>query len=189
MNATMNISPTNFTAKEAIKNDLRRGIVQVVYAKLNGEVNNRKATLNFDLIPEKDHPKGDEKKAATQDEGYVRYYDLTKGEWRQFHVDRLKECNVLFELEPVNEEYEFHTLKFKKLTYEALKQVAEEVVRQEEHLTTLGLKQELRIRGYWAEQAHVSQLMTTMFEQEGGWHYHEHPSEEFRHYFLRELKV
>jgi len=191
MNATMNINPTNFTTKEAIKNDLRRGIVQVVYTKLNGDVNNRKATLNFDLIPAKDHPKGEEKKAANQDEGYIRYYDLTKWEWRQFHIDRLKECNVLFELAPINEEFEFHTLRFKKLTYEAVSRVATEVFMAKKALTTLSLKTELRTQGYWAEQERVSELMNEVFKKDEAWDYkqQQQDGETFRLYFLREEEV
>ena len=189
MNATMNINPTNFTTKEAIKNDLRRGIVQVVYTKLNGEVNDRRGTLNFDLIPERDHPKGEEKKTANQDEGYIKYYDLTKWEWRQFHIERLKECNVLFELEPVNEEYEFHTLRFKKLTYEAVSRVATEVFRAKKALTTLSLKTELRAQNYWAEQNQVSELMNELFEKDEAWDYKQQDGEAFRLYFLREEEV
>jgi len=188
MNATMNINPTSRTI-ETVKAALRRGIVQVVYQKLNTDMNNRKATLNFDLIPIKDHPKGDEKKAATQDEGYIRYYDLTKWEWRQFHIERLKECNTLFELEPVNEEFEFHTLKFKKLTYEAVSRVATEVFRAKKALTTLSLKTELRAQGYWAEQEKVSQLMDEIAQKDEAWDYKQQDEEIFRLYFLREEEV
>ena len=187
MNATIN-TPTSRTI-ETVKAALRRGIVQVVYKKLNTDTNNRKATLNFDLIPIKDHPKGDEKKNAAQDEGYIRYYDLTKWEWRQFHIDRLKECNVLFELEPINEEFEFHTLRFKKLTYEAVSRVATEVFRVKKALTTLSLKEALRAQGYWAKQEVVSTLMDEVFKKEDAWDYKQPEGEVFRLYFLREEEV
>ena len=187
MNATININPTKFTTKEAVKNDLRRGIVQVIYTKLNGEVNNRRGTLNFDLIPIKDHPNGNG--IPNQDEGYVNYYDLTKSEWRKLHIDRLQEYNVLFELKTINEEFEFHTLKFKKLTYEAVSRVATEVFMAKKALTTLSLKTELRAQNYWAEQDQVSELMNEIFEKDEAWDYKQQDGEAFRLYFLREEEV
>ena len=189
MNATMNINPTNFTTKEAIKNDLRRGIVQVVYTKLAGEINNRKATLCFDLIPGKDHPKGTGTSTPDQDEGYVNYYDISEGGWRKFHIERIKEFNVLFELEPVNEEFEFHTLRFKKLTCEAVKRVAEEYITTDFPLTTLDLKKLLRQQGYWAKQERVSQLMDEVFKKEEEWGYRQQDGEAFRLYFKKEEEV
>ncbi|HAS42158.1 MAG TPA: hypothetical protein DCS93_16900 [Microscillaceae bacterium] len=187
MNAAMNINPTNFTTKEAIKNDLRRGIVQVVYTKLNGEVNDRRGTLNFDLIPNKDHPNGNG--TPDGDSGYINYYDLTKNEWRKFHIDRLKECNILFELKTINDEYEFHTLRFKKLTYGAVSRVATEVFMAKKALTTLSLKIELRAQGYWAEQERVSQLMDEIAQKDKAWDYKQQDGETFRLYFLREEEV
>lgn len=190
MNAIMSITPPTGRTIETVKAALRHGIVQVVYKKLNTDINNRKATLNFDLIPTKDQPKGDEKKAANQDEGYIRYYDLTKWEWRQFHIDRLKECNTLFELEPVNEEFEFHTLRFKKLTYEAVSRVATEVFMTKKALTTLSLKTELRAQGYWAKQEAVSELMDEVFKKDDAWDYKQpQDGETFRVYFIREEEV
>lgn len=187
MNATMNINSTNFTTKEAIKNDLQRGIVQIVYTKLNSEVNDRRGTLNFDLIPEKDHPNGNG--IPNGPLGYINYYDLTKNEWRKFHIDRLKECNLLFELATINEEYEFHTLRFKKLTYEVVSRVATEIFRTKKVLTTLSLKTELRAQNYWAEQKTVSTLMNKVFEKDETWDYKQQDGEAFRGYFIREEEV
>lgn len=170
-----------------IKNDLRSGIVQITYEKKDGTINTRKATLNMELIPEKDHPQGTG--TPCKDEGYIKYFDVTKQEWRMFHLDRLKEIQVLFKLQTVNEEYEYHTLKFKKLNFEAVKRVAEEVFQAKQLLTTLHLKTALRKEGYWAEQVKVSELMNKVCEEENTWDYLQQAEDDFRLYFPKEEKV
>lgn len=176
--------PTLNLTKEEVKQDLRKGIVQIAYVKLDGTLNNRRATLNFSLIPAKDHPKGDEEVIpSAKNEGYVNYYDLEKGEWRKFHMHRLKEIHILFELNPVSEVYEYHTLRFKKLTYEAVKQKAAEYFEQHKILTTLHLKKALREAGYWAVQARVSELMQELATCEADWTFSEQEGEAFRLYY------
>jgi hypothetical protein len=176
--------PTLNLTKEEVKQDLRKGIVQIAYVKLDGTLNNRRATLNFSLIPAKDHPKGDEEVIpSAKNEGYVNYYDLEKGEWRKFHMHRLKEIHILFELNPVSEVYEYHTLRFKKLTYEAVKQKAAEYFEQHKILTTLHLKKALREAGYWAVQARVSELMQELATCEADWKFSEQEGEAFRLYY------
>jgi hypothetical protein len=176
--------PTLNLTKEEVKQDLRKGIVQIAYVKLDGTLNNRRATLNFSLIPAKDHPKGDEEVIpSAKNEGYVNYYDLEKGEWRKFHMHRLKEIHILFELNPVSEVYEYHTLRFKKLTYEAVKQKAVEYFEQHKILTTLHLKKALREAGYWAVQARVSELMQELATCEADWKFSEQEGEAFRLYY------
>ena len=176
--------PTLNLTKEEVKQDLRKGIVQIAYVKLDGTLNNRRATLNFSLIPAKDHPKGDEEVIpSAKNEGYVNYYDLEKGEWRKFHMHRLKEIHILFELNPVSEVYEYHTLRFKKLTYEAVKQKAAEYFEQHKIMTTLHLKKALREAGYWAVQARVSELMQELATCEADWKFSEQEGEAFRLYY------
>ncbi|EAY24475.1 hypothetical protein [Microscilla marina] len=51
-------------------------------------------------------------------------------------------------MSPVNEEFEYHTLRFKKLSYEAVKQQAIVYFDQHKILTTLHLKKVLREASY-----------------------------------------
>lgn len=180
--------PTLNLTKEKVKNDLRKGVVQVAYVKLDGTLNSRRATLNFNLIPAKDHPKGDEVVTpSAKNEGYVNYYDLEKGEWRKFHLHRLKEIHILFEINQISEVYEYHTLRFKKLTYEAVKQKAAEYFEQHKRLTTLHLKKVLREAGYWAVQRRVSELMQELATYEAdwkfSWEFNDQEGEAFRVYY------
>lgn len=182
MTATTDANIEN--AKEGIKQDLRKGIAQVAYIKLDGTLNVRKATLNLTLIPAKDHPTGGNY-TSPKDKGWVNYYDLDKGEWRKLHIDRLKELNILFELNAVNEEFEYHTLRFKKLNYEAVKRTAEAFFTEHKAVTTLGIKQALRAEGYWAKQEQVSEWMQQMAEANSDWDFHLQDREVFRLYYKK----
>ncbi|EAY31031.1 hypothetical protein M23134_07438 [Microscilla marina ATCC 23134] len=185
MTLATDTNTANSLTKEELKQDLRKGIAQVAYTKLDGTLNVRKATLNFSLIPLKDHPNGAEYNPP-KDKGWVNYYDLDKGEWRKLHIDRLKELNILFELNPVNEEFEYHTLRFKKLSYEAVKQQATAYFNQHKILTTLHLKKALREAGYWATQEKVSELMQELATREVDWNFSLQEGELFRLYYQEE---
>lgn len=65
-------------------NDLKTGIVEFTYVKLNGEERKAKGTLNLELIPENSHPKTN---ITSGNPDMIRYWDVTKEAWRTFDVN------------------------------------------------------------------------------------------------------
>lgn len=68
-------------------NDLKTGIVEFTYVKLNGEERKAKGTLNLELIPESSHPKAN---TTSGNPDMIRYWDMTKEAWRTFDINTIK---------------------------------------------------------------------------------------------------
>lgn len=72
---------------EKLKEMLREGEVQFSYLKKDSTVREARGTVNLDIIPEENHPKGEsERKISDQT---VRYYDLDSCGWRSFSIENL----------------------------------------------------------------------------------------------------
>lgn len=69
---------------EALKEQLRQGEVKFQFTKKNGEIRDARGTLNMDIIPQENHPKGTSKEVP---ENTTRYFDLDKESWRSFTND------------------------------------------------------------------------------------------------------
>lgn len=66
-----------------LKSRLAEGEVEFEYTKKDGTVRTARGTTNFNIIPEKDFPKGNNPVAPET----VRYYDLDSEGWRSFIRD------------------------------------------------------------------------------------------------------
>ena len=71
--------------KEDLLKKLRDGVVEVVFTKKDESTRTMRCTLNMDMIPEEDHPKGT---GSPGPETIMKVYELEKG-WRSFSVDRI----------------------------------------------------------------------------------------------------
>ena len=58
---------------------MRKGEVKFKYTKKDGTMREARGTLNMDIIPEKDHPKGNSYELRTN---LLIYFDLDKEAWR-----------------------------------------------------------------------------------------------------------
>lgn len=65
-------------------NDLKTGIVEFTYVKLNGEERNTKGTLNLEMVPKESHPKTD---IISGNPDMIRYWDIDKEAWRTFDIN------------------------------------------------------------------------------------------------------
>jgi hypothetical protein len=72
-----------------LKNLLHNGVVEFTYTKKNGELRTARGTLNFDEIPEDQHPRGGDVDYSS--ETTTRYYDLNSSGWRSFINENLVE--------------------------------------------------------------------------------------------------
>ena len=72
-----------------LKDLLHRGVVEFTYTKKNGELRTARGTLNFDDIPEDQHPHGGDVDYSS--ETTTRYYDLNSCGWRSFINENLVE--------------------------------------------------------------------------------------------------
>jgi hypothetical protein len=69
---------------------LREGVVQFSFEKVkDGEVRTMSATLKTDLIPEDKMPKSGKVDDSVEGLSTVRCFDVDKGEWRSFRIDKL----------------------------------------------------------------------------------------------------
>lgn len=75
------------TTQEIIefKNKLREGSVSFSYTKKNGDYRDAIDTLNMEMIPEENHPKGIDMNLS---DDIIRYYDLNSNGWRSFHENQ-----------------------------------------------------------------------------------------------------
>jgi len=79
----------------------REEIVQVLQTKKNvlidftkkedGSQRLLKATLDFNVIPEENHPKGDSKRKINEE--VISVWDLEKKAWRSFRIDTLNKIS------------------------------------------------------------------------------------------------
>lgn len=75
--------------KQGIVEELRKGIVDLQFKKVNGDLRNMEATLSEDLIPVSDIPEeGKERKTNAE---IVVVYDLEVNGWRSFRTENLIE--------------------------------------------------------------------------------------------------
>ena len=69
---------------------LASGIVYIKFTKLNGNIREMNATLNFDLIPEEQRPVSDKDQFLVDStRKVVALFDLDLQEWRSVNVDRI----------------------------------------------------------------------------------------------------
>jgi len=90
---------TTYT-KEQLVEQLREGEMVVHFTKLDGDVRIMNCTLNTDLIPEENRPKGSTKEPSEKQQANLSVYDLTANGWRSFKVDRV------FDFQTVDEAHE-----------------------------------------------------------------------------------
>lgn len=75
---------------------LKTDACYVNFVKKDGTDRNMKCTLNFDMIPVKDHPKQIdilEEQGVLNTIRAVRVYDLSINEWRSFLLDSVRDFN------------------------------------------------------------------------------------------------
>lgn len=75
--------------KQGILSALEKGIVDLQFKKVNGDLRNMVATRNYDLIPEEKHPKTEDKREYN--DTIVILFDLEVEDWRSFRVENLVE--------------------------------------------------------------------------------------------------
>ena len=71
--------------KELLKLYLRSGKVEITFQKVNGEVTTRTGTVNFNLMPAGQHPKGN----GGSSETLINFYSLTDNGWRSLRAENL----------------------------------------------------------------------------------------------------
>lgn len=74
--------------RQGILDELNRGIVDLQFKKVNGDLRNMTATRDFGLIPEEKHPKGE---VSDKNTDIVTLFDLEVKDWRSFRVENLVE--------------------------------------------------------------------------------------------------
>lgn len=80
-----------FTRDELVA-ELREGVCNVQFEKVNGDFRDMSCTLNTDLMPESARPKTDDEGVqATLD--VVKVYDVKAEGWRSFKVDKVLAFN------------------------------------------------------------------------------------------------
>lgn len=72
--------------REQILNELRDGLVKVVFTKKDGTQRSLLGTLNPSLIPEEKQPKGSNRVHSVESQPV---YDVEKDDWRSFRWDSL----------------------------------------------------------------------------------------------------
>jgi hypothetical protein len=72
---------------DALKLALQEGQVDVLFEKVDGTKRLITGTLNFDIIPVKDHPKSD--KVKPKDNSVISVFDTEAGAWRSFRVENI----------------------------------------------------------------------------------------------------
>ena len=74
---------------ESFRLKLQNSIYRFSYFKTDGPIREATGTLNLELIPEQDHPKGDMSDGFAREPapGVFTYYDLEKKAWRSFRCE------------------------------------------------------------------------------------------------------
>lgn len=75
--------------RQGILEELSKGVVDLQFKKVNGDLRNMVATRSVDLIPEEKQPKSEDKRE--QNETIVVLFDLEVEDWRSFRVENLVE--------------------------------------------------------------------------------------------------
>jgi hypothetical protein len=75
--------------KQGILEELRKGLVDLQFKKVNGDLRNMVATLSEDIIPQSDIP--EEGKERVVNENIVVLYDVEVSGWRSFRIENLVE--------------------------------------------------------------------------------------------------
>ena len=70
---------------KTMKGELNEGICEVTFTKKNGEERVMPCTLNFEHIPEENHPKGNGAQHNSQDT--IAVWCMDKEAWRSFRID------------------------------------------------------------------------------------------------------
>lgn len=79
--------------REEMLVQLRSGVCNVTFTKVNGESREMRCTLVRDMIPENKTPKSPEEGEPEKkiNEAVIRVFDLIKEDWRSFKVDSVTE--------------------------------------------------------------------------------------------------
>ena len=75
--------------KQGIVEELRKGIVNLQFTKVNGDLRNMIGTLSRDVIPEDKIPA--EGKERPENEALIVLYDLEVNDWRSLRTENLIE--------------------------------------------------------------------------------------------------
>lgn len=81
--------------REYLLEQLRLGVVEVDFTKVNGESRTMRCTLRGDLLPQETKPTVDTLKADKPvNENVIPVYDLDAKGWRSFRIDSLKSVTI-----------------------------------------------------------------------------------------------
>lgn len=72
-------------------NELHKGVVTVIFNKVDGSERVMKCTLSLGMIPEDMKPKGDDTRVLSEE--VVRVYDVEAEGWRSFRKDSIISVN------------------------------------------------------------------------------------------------
>lgn len=75
--------------RQEILETLSKGIVDLQFTKVNGDLRNMVATRAIDLLPEDKRPDSEDKRE--QNETIVTVFDLEVNDWRSFRIENLVE--------------------------------------------------------------------------------------------------
>mgnify|MGYP002077540407 CR=1 FL=1 len=75
--------------REALIDQLKQSVVNVVFTKADGSERTMNCTLKLENIPEDQHPKGVIKSESDQ----IRVFDTDIREWRSFNFSSVKTVN------------------------------------------------------------------------------------------------
>lgn len=85
---------SNLPTRDEMRNLLHEKTCQVTFTKVNGEERIMNCTLNMDMVPEDQLPKGTGV-VLNENTGVFRVFDVDKSAWRSFKV----ECVTQFAVE------------------------------------------------------------------------------------------
>lgn len=79
-------------SREEMINELKNGIVFVVFEKSDGTMRAMRATLKSDLLPQRPPaPEGEPARAPRKtNEAVIAVFDMEKNEFRSFRIDRIQ---------------------------------------------------------------------------------------------------
>ena len=77
---------------DTLKQQLRTGVVQVTFTKVNGDTRVMDCTLKMDLIPPSSWPVGQAVQEEEQHRRNIRVYDVKAQGWRSFIFDRVSDA-------------------------------------------------------------------------------------------------
>lgn len=76
-----------------IKKKLTESKAKVIFTKADGTERTLICTLNMDIIPKDNHPKGSKDIIVNTD--VIKAFDLEINQWRSFRIDSVKQFDVL----------------------------------------------------------------------------------------------